>query len=721
MRTADRKIRVLHIEVGGSYGGSLRALEVYLAHSDRSRFEHDLLLYYPTPRAERIARYAGRLWSLCDRVPTTANSRHAPGRLLIRRLVSASIGPRAWANVVGLRTFLSQTGLGRNLIRHLRRVRYDLVHVNNTFTYQPWALLAARSARTPVVAHVRNPVADVLSHRALAHLASSLVTVNRTLETSLRRWGTPVPIHTVYDGVEPLLPDQAASRAWRASIVPDGALLVGSAGRLDAQKGYDNLVRAAGRIVAERPDVHFAIAGEGPEHASLEALVNRLGLAGRFHLCGFQADIANVLSAFDVFVSSSRWEGLPLVVIEAMLLGIPVIATDVGGTREVVVPDRTGDLVPACDADALASAISALLFQPDAARTRANMARDVATALSDPVANARALDDLLAGVLDARDSSTRAFYELAYAKQDWARPPVNQSLPGDRFTKMWYRAFVDHVLPITSWRGAAVLEVGCGYGYLAPLLCRLGATYVGTDISLNAVRQVPGVEGSSALVADGYRLPFPSAIFDRLVCMEVLEHVPDPNNLLDECVRVVRPGGILVISCPSYLNLFLIPKVLADLGVPTARRYMRRQLIDRTTTAVSVRRLLSRHGTVRLQRAVRLHPPLLEQFDYRWPDNQLLCGLNDLLFAAEWRWGSRPPLNYLGLHTLFVVEIQPQAVDAEGRISRSGDLNERMDATTPWGIPRYQQVAPLRRLAAQTLRDRSPEHRPVDPPRTERF
>src|SRR5207247_844359 len=153
-------------------------------------------------------------------------------------------------------------------------------------------------------------------------------------------------------------------QAVRAGLAPPRATLVGSVGRRDEQKGYEYLVGAARRVVDQRPDVYFAVAGEGPSRPALERLVAESGLDGRFRLPGFVDDVTSFLSALDVFVSSSLWEGLPLAIVEAMLLGRPVVATDVGGSPEAVIPGRTGTLVPARDADALAEAILGSLDPP---------------------------------------------------------------------------------------------------------------------------------------------------------------------------------------------------------------------------------------------------------------------------------------------------------------------------------------------------------------------
>jgi SAM-dependent methyltransferase len=143
--------------------------------------------------------------------------------------------------------------------------------------------------------------------------------------------------------------------------------------------------------------------------------------------------------------------------------------------------------------------------------------------------------------------------------------------------------------------------------------------------------------------------------------MEVMEHLADPDPLLDECFRVVRPAGQLVFSCPNYCNFFLGVKLLSDLGIPFFSRYIGRQFIDRTTTSFELRRRLAKRGQILTQRAIRLHPPLFEQVDYRVRPGARLHRINDWIFQLEGRWGEQPPLSFLGLHTMCRVRKAPDS------------------------------------------------------------
>jgi glycosyltransferase involved in cell wall biosynthesis len=145
--------------------------------------------------------------------------------------------------------------------------------------------------------------------------------------------------------------------------------VVVAAGRLSPEKGFDVLIDAAAEVLRDEPTTGFVLFGEGSLRPKLERRVAELGLAGRFVLPGFRSDLDRLLPAADVVALPSFTEGLPNVALEASAAGVPVVATAVGGTPEVVADGETGLLVPAGDPDALAGALLTLLRDP-AVRSR---------------------------------------------------------------------------------------------------------------------------------------------------------------------------------------------------------------------------------------------------------------------------------------------------------------------------------------------------------------
>ncbi len=171
----------------------------------------------------------------------------------------------------------------------------------------------------------------------------------------------------IENGIEPLRVNKltpADRNALRAEMGPDGAVLLLTVGRLTVQKGHTVLLDAITQLKNE-PGVVFVFAGDGPLLAELKQKARQLEITQRVRFLGVREDINELLLAADIFVQPSLWEGLSLALLEALLAGLPVLATQVEGVVDVVEDGDSALLVPAKDAAALAAAIERLLKDPD--------------------------------------------------------------------------------------------------------------------------------------------------------------------------------------------------------------------------------------------------------------------------------------------------------------------------------------------------------------------
>jgi glycosyltransferase involved in cell wall biosynthesis len=261
------------------------------------------------------------------------------------------------------------------LARSLRRFKPQLVQ---SFLFH--ANLAARVA-TPwagwpwVVGGLR--VAEhqkrwhLIVDRLTAPLATGSVCVSRgVLRFSREVAGLgPDRLTVIPNGIDPRPFDVAAAVPRAAIGVPDDVHLALYVGRLDPQKGLPDLLRAAERVTAQRPDWHLALAGDGPDRPwLLEQLVNHPRLREKAHWLGQRNDVPGLLKTADVLVLASLWEGMPNVVLEAMAARLPVIGTAVEGTEDLILPGRTGWLVPPRDPEALTHALIEAFDSPERCR-----------------------------------------------------------------------------------------------------------------------------------------------------------------------------------------------------------------------------------------------------------------------------------------------------------------------------------------------------------------
>lgn len=146
--------------------------------------------------------------------------------------------------------------------------------------------------------------------------------------------------------------------------IPSRAAVIGTVGRLTPIKGHRFLIEAARGVFAEHPDTVFILVGDGESAEALRSLATRLGVSGNIRFLGWRPDVAEIISAVDIFVFPSLNEGMGRAVVEAMALGKPVVASRVGGIVDIVRDGENGLLVPPADSDELAAAIKSLLSDP---------------------------------------------------------------------------------------------------------------------------------------------------------------------------------------------------------------------------------------------------------------------------------------------------------------------------------------------------------------------
>jgi len=216
-------------------------------------------------------------------------------------------------------------------------------------------------------------------YRAGGRMADGFIAVSSDVAATVREAYRP-PIErlaVIPNGVDVERYAREVDRdAVRSSIgvAPDAQLAIVVA-KLMTQKGHAVLLDALPRVLERVSALRVVLVGEGELRGALDARVTDGGLAGRVIFAGNRGDIPQLLAASDLFVLPSLWEGLPMALLEAMASGLPVVATAVSGTREVIEPGRSGILVPPGDADALAEAMLGVLEQPAVAASLGAAAR----------------------------------------------------------------------------------------------------------------------------------------------------------------------------------------------------------------------------------------------------------------------------------------------------------------------------------------------------------
>jgi glycosyltransferase involved in cell wall biosynthesis len=254
----------------------------------------------------------------------------------------------------------------------IRRERVSIVHAQSGHTMTLAALAAAGTrARIVFARRVTTPLRQNQPTRWKYARAERLISVSHAGVEGLLRVGVnPARVHVIPSGVPLEPPTMPATAELLASFgVPVGAPLAVMVASLSEAKDPGTFLRAI--VVARRevPTLHALLVGDGPLRAALTRDIATLGLEGIVHLTGFRADPESLQSAASVVVLSSRGlEGTPGVLLDALVLGKPIVATNVGGVPEVIEHDLSGLLVPVGDAEIMGRAIARVLLEPQLSR-----------------------------------------------------------------------------------------------------------------------------------------------------------------------------------------------------------------------------------------------------------------------------------------------------------------------------------------------------------------
>ena len=274
--------------------------------------------------------------------------------------------------------------------RYVRQHRIDVVHTHTprTLLDASLALRSVSGVRHVATKHLLNAPGDrrwglayTLLDRLTLYVPDVVIPVSSTMRDQIlaQPFIDPNKIVLIRNAIpieDYLRPMDGTAQRRELSLLADAPVL-GYAGRIDKVKRIDVLLKAFRQVLERLPQAHLVIAGEGSLKAEMEALARTLGISHAVSWLGFQRNMPRLLAAIDVYVQSSVNEGLSLSILEAMAAGKAVVATSVGGAREVIADGETGILVTPGSSAAIAAAALDLLEDPDrraaisrAARTR---------------------------------------------------------------------------------------------------------------------------------------------------------------------------------------------------------------------------------------------------------------------------------------------------------------------------------------------------------------
>lgn len=375
MNPPCNKIKVIHVITRFDKGGSAENTFLTVRGLDKSRY--DVLLIKGSSPADNSGDPEVRAAQANIGAVRENHVRVATIRHLIRDLQPVS----------DLIAFCA-------LLRIIRLERPDIVH---THTSKAGILgrWAAWFCRVPVIVHTPhghvfwgyfNPLRTRLFiglERCTARITNAIVTLTpQEREDHLRfRIAPEAEFTVIHSGVdlERFLANRLEEAEAKTTLgIPPGITVIGTAGRLTAVKGQEVLIRAASELIRRGDDLFLIFLGEGELRSELEELTFRLGITERVRFLGWRTDVARIMAACDIFCLPSLNEGMGKVLVEAMALGKPVVASDIGGIKDIVLHGENGLLVPVGDIAAWREAIGLLCRDPEGRHRMGDAGRRIA-------------------------------------------------------------------------------------------------------------------------------------------------------------------------------------------------------------------------------------------------------------------------------------------------------------------------------------------------------
>jgi len=344
-----RRIKILLLDTGNEWGGGTNSMLELLKRIDRNRFDIHCCFYrnYRRGSGDSIEQVLTSLAIPVTFIPQRKQPRWAKIlKELLRSLVFFNRKLRLKAT-----RFVDKLWRIRPNARAIRQLlvqqRFHMIYMNNQPGTNAEGYLAASDLAVSVVQHCRiEPVLDSELVNMVNRRADAVIAVSNGVRDVLMANGVKAEkCFTVFNAIDIYqpLPERAAMRQQLLNVT-DETFVFGSIGSLIARKSNQHTLQALAKFAATFPqaDWRMVILGEGPDLAALQQQASQAGIADRVIFTGFRSNPLDYLAAFDVFILASKSEGLPRVVLEAMLLNTAVIGSKVTGTAELIQHDSTG-------------------------------------------------------------------------------------------------------------------------------------------------------------------------------------------------------------------------------------------------------------------------------------------------------------------------------------------------------------------------------------------
>jgi len=365
--------KILYVDNSIGYGGSVICLKLFLANMHRDRYYPVVVTSYADQNYEELNKISEWLY-----IPNKIIEKETIIKGVEKALEKVKIDGKKFTQIMAsvIDYVINIFPYVMKLLVFAKRKKVDLIHLNNEPVANIGGIIVARLLGVPCVNHVRGAPLnwDTPTSRWLYKLVDHFITVGDWIKRDVKAFNIPESkISTIWDGRElsdyEIKSNQAAKRAELGLVT--GQLSAGIVGRINPWKGHIVFINAAEKVLKKFPDCKFFIIGGSTDkfedyERELKQMVASKGLEANIIFTGQRNDVPDIMNAIDAMVHTTLApDPYPGVVIEAMLIGKPIIATNIGGPAEAIENYKTGILIPPADSSMLAEKICELLFDEE--------------------------------------------------------------------------------------------------------------------------------------------------------------------------------------------------------------------------------------------------------------------------------------------------------------------------------------------------------------------
>lgn len=365
---------ILVLDTGKEWGGGTNSLLELLKRIDKSKYRFTVLFYnnYRKGNESDIKTEIGKLgidFLLLEqkKQPVASKTLKEAARAIF--FFSAKL-KRYFVFLVDY--YFRILPNAKNIADILKRQNINLFYMNNQPSSNLEGIIAARAANIPCIQHSRiGAELNRVEVNAVNNWLTKMICVSEGVQDCFIKQGVNgSKCKVVYNGISPdARPKTSVSEIRKMWGIGDDEILIGTVGSLIKRKRVNDLIEALAKIYervnGQGSRVKCMVVGDGPEKDNLQRQVSKLGLQDKVIFTGFQTDAISYINAMDIFVLPSENEGLPRVILEAMLMAKPVVACNITGPSELVINGETGFLIPVKNPQALADAVLKLIASGD--------------------------------------------------------------------------------------------------------------------------------------------------------------------------------------------------------------------------------------------------------------------------------------------------------------------------------------------------------------------